>query len=57
LGEDDSSLPVAEVYDKYGISNPTYYQWISKNTGVSASEFTRIKDLEAEASKLNRMYA
>ena len=35
----------------------TYYQWKSKYSGVSASELKRIKDLEAENSKLKRMYA
>ena len=50
-------LPVAKVYRKHGISNATYYQWKSKYSGVSASELKRIKDLEAENSKLKRMYA
>ena len=57
LGEGESGLPVAEVYFKHGISNVTYYQWKSKYLGVSASELKRIKDLEAENSKLKRMYA
>ncbi len=57
LGEGESGLPVAEVYRKHGISNATYYQWKSKYAGVSASELKRIKDLEAENSKLKRMYA
>ena len=37
--------------------NATYYQWKSKYSGVSASELKRIKELEAENSKLKRMYA
>ena len=57
LGEGESGLPVAEVCRKHGISNATYYQWKSKYSGVSASELKRIKDLEAENSKLKRMYA
>ena len=57
LGEGESGLPVAEVCRKHGISNATYYQWKSKYQGVSASELKRIKDLEAENSKLKRMYA
>ena len=57
LGEGESGLPVAEVCRKHGISNATYYQWKSKYPGVSASELKRIKDLEAENSKLKRMYA
>lgn len=57
LREGESGLPVAEVCRKHGISNATYYQWKSKYAGVSASELKRIKDLEAENSKLKRMYA
>ena len=57
LGEGESGLPVAEVCRKHGISNATYYQWKSKYSNVSVSELKRIKDLEAENSKLKRMYA
>ena len=52
-----AGLPVDELCRKHGISNATYYQWKSKYSGVSASELKRIKDLEAENSKLKRMYA
>ena len=55
LGEGEAGLPVAEICRKHGISNATY-QWKSKYSGVSASELKRIKDLEAENSKLKRMY-
>ena len=57
LGEGESGLPVAEVCRKLRISNATYYQWKSKYSGVLVSELKRIKDLEAENSKLKRMYA
>ena len=57
LGEGEAGLPVAEICRKHGISNATYYQWKGKYSGVSTSELKRIKDLEAENSKLKRMYA
>ena len=38
-------------------ATPPTTQWKSKYSGVSASELKRIKDLEAENSKLKRMYA
>ena len=40
-----------------GISTATYYQWKSKYGGLEASELRRVKELEAENSKLKRMYA
>ena len=57
LSEHERGLGTSEVCRKHGISNATYYQWKSKYSGVSASELKRIKDLEAENSKLKRMYA
>ena len=57
LGEGEAGLQVAEVCRKHGISNATYYQWKSKYAGMSANELKRIKDLEAENSRLKKMYA
>ncbi len=57
LAEGEAGLPVAEVCRKHGISNATYYQWKSKYAGMSANELKRVKDLEAENSRLKRMYA
>ncbi len=57
LGEGEAGLPVAEVCRKHGISNATYYQWKSKYAGMSANELKRVKDLEAENSRLKKMYA
>jgi putative transposase len=57
LAEGESGLAVGDVCRKHGISNATYYQWKSKYAGVSANELKRIKDLEAENGKLQRMYA
>ena len=42
---------------KHGISTATYYQWKSKYAGMSANELKRVKELEAENSRLKRMYA
>ena len=57
LGEGEAGLPVAEVCRKHGISNATYYQWKSKYAGMSANELKRVKDLEAENSRLKKMCA
>jgi len=57
LGEGEVGLAVAEICRKHGISNATYYQWKSKYSAFSASELKLIKNLEAENSKLKRIYA
>ena len=53
----DAGMPVKEVCRKHGISEPTYYNWKSKYGGMDASDLRRTKELEAELSKLKRMYA
>lgn len=57
LKETDSGMKVAEVCRKHGTSQPTYYNWKSKYGGMSVSDLKRVKELEAELSKLKRMYA
>ena len=57
LKETDTGMKVAEVCRKHGISQPTYYNWKSKYGGLSVSDLKRTKELEAELSKLKRMYA
>ena len=57
LAEGEAGLPIAEICRKYGISNPTYYQWKSKYAGMSVNELKHVKELETENSRLKRMYA
>ena len=53
----DAGMRVSELCRKHGISEATYYKWKSKYGGMEASELRRVKELEAENSKLKRMYA
>ena len=57
LKEADSGIKVADVCRKHGISQPTYYNWKNRYGGLGISELKRIKELEAEHSRLKRMYA
>lgn len=57
LKEADTGVKVSDLCRQHGISQPTYYNWKSKYGGLSVSELKRIKELEAEHSKLKRMYA
>jgi putative transposase len=40
-----------------GISDATFFNWKAKYGGLSVSELSRIKELEAENARLKRMYA
>ena len=57
LNEAEAGLPVKEVCRKHGISSACYYQWKSKYGCLGASELKRLKELEAENTKLKRLYA
>ncbi|MFT6555676.1 MAG: putative transposase [Alloalcanivorax venustensis] len=57
LNEAEAGLPVKEVCRKHGTSSACYYQWKSKYGGLGASELKRLKELEAENTKLKRLYA
>lgn len=50
-------MAVAQLARKHGISAATYYHWKSKYAGAGVAELNRLRELEAEYAKLNRMYA
>ena len=57
LKEGESGLAVAEVCRKHGISAANYYAWKSRYAGASVSDLSRMRELEAENTRLKRMYA
>ena len=56
LKEADAGMKADEICRKHGISSATYYKWKSKYGGMEASDLKRVKELEAEISRLKRMY-
>jgi len=57
LKEGEAGVPVADLLRRHGISRATYFTWLSKYAGTSVAELRRMKELEAENTKLKRMYA
>ena len=57
LKEWEAGVAVEQILRKHGISRATYYGWKSKYGGASVTDLKRLKQLEAENSKLKRMYA
>ena len=57
LKQAEAGMPVKEVCRQYQISSACYYKWKSRFGGLSVSELRRNRELEAENSKLKRMYA
>jgi len=46
-----------EICRKFGVSQATFYNWKKKYGGLDMSELRRLKQLEAESSRLKRLVA
>ena len=57
LKEVESGISVAEVCRKYGVAEQTVYRWRSRYGGLETSELQRLRELEAENSRLKRIVA
>lgn len=56
IKREEAGLAVPELCRELGISSATFYKWRSKYGGMDVSLMTRMKELEAENSRLRRMY-
>lgn len=57
LREVETGTSVAEVCRKYELAEQTVYRWRSKYGGLGTSELQRLRELEAENSRLKRIVA
>lgn len=57
LKEVELGAKVTEVCRRHGFSEATYYNWKARYAGMDVSQLRRLKELEAENSKLKKMYA
>ena len=57
LKEAEAGAKTKELCRKHGISEATFYNWKAKYAGMTVSEARRLKELEAENSKLKRLLA
>ena len=57
LKEVDSGMSVKELCRKHGFSDASYYNWRAKFGGMSVSEAKRLKELEAENTRLKKLLA
>jgi putative transposase len=57
LREGEAGVAVGEILRKHGISRGTYYDWKARYNGAGVAELRRLRELEAENTKLKRMYA
>jgi putative transposase len=57
LRESEAGAKTKELCRRHGISEATFYNWKAKYAGMTVSEARRLKELEAENSKLKRLLA
>ena len=57
LKEGEAGVPVADLLRRHSISRGTYFNWRSKYAGTTVAELRRMKELEAENSKLKKLLA
>lgn len=53
----ESGRSVADICREHGISQPTFYQWKSKYSGLEVSHLKRLKELESENAQYKRIVA
>lgn len=53
----EKGVKVADICRGNGISQGTFYNWKGKYAGMDIGQLKRLKELEAENSKLKKMYA
>ena len=53
----EAGVTVAELSREHNVSTATLYQWRAKYGGMDTSMIKRLKELEAENTRLKKMYA
>lgn len=56
LRQHEKGVKVTDIARANCISEKTFYRWRSKYGGMEINDLKRLKELEAENSKLKRMY-
>ena len=57
IAQSESGTAVAEICRQMGVSEPTFYRWKKKYSGLGVAEVRRLKQLEEENRKLKQLVA
>jgi len=57
LREQEAGAATGDGCRRHGISTATFYKWKAKYGGLDVSDARRLKTLEAENAKLNKLVA
>lgn len=57
LKQQDAGMSVSDICREHGISQPTFFNWKKKYSGMEVGSLKRLKELEVENNRLKKMYA
>ena len=57
LKEQETGMKVVDLCRQHGISQPTFYQWKSKYSGMQLHELKRLKQVQSELTQYRRIVA
>jgi putative transposase len=57
LKEQEQGKKVGDICREHGISQPTFYHWKSKYSGMEVSQLKKVKELEAELAQYKKIVA
>ena len=57
LAESKAGVKTSELCRKYNITSKTFYSWRAKFGGMQSSEVRRMKEMEQQISRLERIVA
>jgi putative transposase len=57
LRESEAGAKTTDICRKYGMSEPSFYKWKSRYSGMDVSMLKKLKSLEEENSKLKHLLA
>lgn len=57
LKSQESGRSVADICREHGISQPTFYGWKTKYSGMEVAQLKKLKEMEAELSQYKRIVA
>lgn len=57
LKQQEAGMSVNEICREHGISQPTFFNWKKKYSGMEVGQLKRLKELELENARLKRMFA
>ena len=57
LAQYEKGVKIVDICREHGISQPTFYQWQKKYSGMEASDLKKMKEMEAELAQFKRIVA